>query len=76
LNSRNYVFNGAIDEVRFWDVARTASEISGNMNAEIDGATASLRGYWRLNENSGTVANDQTVNSSHLAISGATWGFE
>lgn len=41
-------FNGRIDEVRIWNVARTQAQIAGNMGAEIP-VQPNLVGYWRLN---------------------------
>jgi hypothetical protein len=48
-------FNGKIDEVRIWNVVRTASEISGNyLNAVTSGT--GLLGRWGLNENCNNTA--------------------
>jgi hypothetical protein len=41
-------FNGAIDEVRLWNVARSLSEIQINRNGEIANSP-NLTGYWKLN---------------------------
>lgn len=61
-------FYGVIDEVRFWTVARTASEISQCYNKEL-GLTSPcnvdpsiLKGYWRLNEGTGSSINDASGN--------------
>lgn len=54
----NYFFNGAMDEVRVWNVARTAEEIQNNMNSPFTEAQAGLVGYWQTNEINGTVAHD------------------
>jgi hypothetical protein len=51
-------FNGAIDEVRMWNTARTASDISDNMNFCFTSAPAGLAGYWQFNENSGSTVYD------------------
>jgi cytoskeletal protein CcmA (bactofilin family) len=42
-------FDGQIDELRIWNVARSQAEINDNMNTEIDPSTQGLVGYWRLN---------------------------
>jgi len=49
-------FNGTIDEVRFWNYARSAAEITAAMNGEIAGTNSALYGYWQLN---GTVVSHQ-----------------
>ena len=35
-------YDGGMDEIRFWNVARTASEIQNNMYSEVDPSTARL----------------------------------
>lgn len=51
-------FDGKIDEVRIWNVARSATEISNNLNATLTGKETGLVGYWNFNE--GTV-NGNTI---------------
>ncbi|HEY7448594.1 MAG TPA: LamG-like jellyroll fold domain-containing protein, partial [Vicinamibacterales bacterium] len=58
LNStgvRNGAFNGVIDEVRIWNVVRTAAEIAQNHTLTITSGVG-LIGRWGLDEGSGTVA--------------------
>lgn len=44
-------FNGIIDEVRVWNVARTQTEIQDNMNTEIDPTTATgLVAYYKFDQ--------------------------
>ena len=50
-------FNGSIDEVRVWNVARTAQEIFDNYNKEIASATG-LIGRWGMNEGTGTATSN------------------
>jgi hypothetical protein len=49
-------FNGVIDEVRIWNVARTQQQIQDNMNLPFTSAQSGLVGYWQLNAGTGTVA--------------------
>lgn len=51
-------FQGGIDEVRIWQVARTQAEIQAAMNTTLTGNEPGLRGYWRLDEGGGTTAED------------------
>lgn len=43
-------FNGRIDEVRIWDVARSQTEIAENVATEFCQPPASLIAYYRLND--------------------------
>jgi hypothetical protein len=60
--SVNYLFNGEIDEVRFWDVAKTQSEIRSLMQNSQSGGAPNLQGYWRFDEASGSTAADSSPN--------------
>lgn len=64
--------NAVIDEVRFWKVARTASQIQQCMGQEIGisgpcAFTSDLIGYWPLNTGSGSV-----IGSSGASGNGGT----
>ncbi|RKU18683.1 hypothetical protein C6503_09100 [Candidatus Poribacteria bacterium] len=43
-------FVGFIDEVRIWNVARTATEIQGDMNTQLTGDEPGLAAYWKFDE--------------------------
>lgn len=52
-------WDGQIDEVRIWNLARTASQIAASYNTELTGNEPGLIGYWRFNEGHGDIsAND------------------
>ena len=53
-----YPFDGVIDEVRIWNVARTAPQIRENMHKTLSCTESGLVGYWQFNEGSGTTAED------------------
>jgi alpha-tubulin suppressor-like RCC1 family protein len=55
-------FNGQIDEVRIWNIARTQSDLLSNKDVELTGNEAGLMGYWQMNEGIGTVVSDKTTN--------------
>jgi hypothetical protein len=69
-------FQGAITEVRLWNVTRTGTEIQSTMNGPLTGNEASLVGYWNMSESS--VVNDPlrqqdlTTNHNDLLIQGTT----
>lgn len=57
--------DGVIDEVRVWDVARTATQLATFMNQTVDPDTPGLVGAWRCDEASGTQAVlDETSNGN------------
>ena len=67
-------FAGALDELRLWNVARTASEIQSAMTTELSGVEPGLVGYWRFNEGVGaTVADDSPSAHTATLFSGAAW---
>jgi Ca2+-binding RTX toxin-like protein len=66
-------FEGEIDEVRIWNVARTEQQIQTNLYNNLTGKETGLVGYWNFNEGKGIVATDLSNNINHGIISGATW---
>ena len=71
-----YAMTGQLAEVRFWGKALAGETISqwhcsGLSDAHPD--WADLRGYWALNEGSGTEALDGSGNGHQAAVEGATW---
>ncbi len=65
FNTSDYFFDGKIDEVRLWGIARTQAQIQATMFTELVGTEAGLRGYWKLNN---SLA-DATSNSNTLTPS-------
>jgi len=53
-------FNGQIDEVRIWNIAKPQSEILAGYNRHISPTSNGLVGYWNFNIASGTTVPDQT----------------
>jgi hypothetical protein len=51
-------FDGGFDELRLWNVARTAEEIQATMTGEVAPSSPGLAAYWRFNEGSGTTVDD------------------
>jgi len=57
-------FNGKIDEVRIWDIARSEEELVNNMNTRLSGNEAGLVAYYPLNEgSSSTTIQDVSLNA-------------
>ncbi|MBY5283043.1 transporter substrate-binding domain-containing protein, partial [Aphanizomenon flos-aquae CCAP 1446/1C] len=56
----NTYFEGAIDEVRIWNVARSAGQIQSLLISELEGNEDGLVGYWNFNGNN----KNKAVNSS------------
>lgn len=73
-NYPGFTFNGFIDEVRVWKVARTASELLEAKNVRLSGTEQGLVGYWRFDEGAGDVAFDATSrgNNGRLGTSVGT----
>lgn len=70
-------FNGRMDEVRIWNVARTEQEIRDNMYKELTNPHLEnyLVAYYRFNEGSGQTSADLSLNSN-TAVLGSTLGVE
>ena len=58
-------FVGTIDEVRLWATERTMAQITSNFGREIAAREPELRGYYRLNEGSGTQVQDSSIYLNH-----------
>ncbi len=52
--------NGVVDEVRLWNVVRSASDLATFKDKRLSGSESGLAGYWRFDEGSGQVATDAT----------------
>src|SRR4029079_6982062 len=67
----NFFLNGQVDDLRLWNVARSASDISGNRNSELTGSETGLAGYWKFNEGTGLTAADATANHNDGKLGGS-----
>lgn len=75
-------FNGGIDEVRIWNVARTPEQIFGSRNCELQGTDTGLVAYYKFNQgfdagdNAGVTTLNATTGSNgtltNFALSSAT----
>ncbi len=67
----NRGFDGLIDEVRVWNIARTEQQISSTMNITLGGeyysaSDSGLVGYWRFNEGSRGTTKDRVNNNTGI----------
>ena len=49
-------YDGGLDEIRLWNVARTASQLQFTMATELSGSEPGLVGYWQFNDGVGISA--------------------
>jgi uncharacterized protein (DUF2141 family) len=67
---------GTYDEIRFWSLARTSSELMSTMNGCIDASAPNLDGYWRVDEMQGGMLIDIAGNLGNLFIGGDDEGID
>jgi hypothetical protein len=58
LGSGGLYFNGQVDEVRIWNVARTDGQITSAWNTTVPANSANLIAYYKMDEGSGTSLTD------------------
>lgn len=76
--SSNYV-DGKMDDVRYWNTVRNATEIGDNYDKELVGNETGLQGYWKLNNslldetsnNNDLTNNNSAVFSTDVPFTGA-----
>src|SRR6185437_5111725 len=56
----NISLSGNVNEVRIWNVNRTAAQISSNLQTIFPSGTSNLVGYWKLNESADETIYDQS----------------
>lgn len=66
-------WDGLIDEIRLWNIARSVTSIQNDKDRTISGSADNLVGYWRLDEGTGTLAFDLTSNKEKANLTGATY---
>ncbi len=67
-------FDGVLDEVRIWNIARTADEIKNSMSVRLTGNEPWLVAYWRFDEGAGTVAHDSSTRGNDATLElGPMW---
>lgn len=66
--SANQRFHGLIDEVRIWNLARSAGQIANTFSAVAAPDAEGLAGYWRFDEGPVGVAFDSTIDARHAVL--------
>lgn len=64
-------FRGMLDEVRIWDHARDASQISQSMRSTLSESAPGLVGYWNFDD---TTRTDIVLDGSQYHNHGLIWG--
>ncbi|SCA62925.1 hypothetical protein SCG7109_AF_00070 [Chlamydiales bacterium SCGC AG-110-M15] len=70
--SKAHSFEGLIDEVRLWNVARSGPFLKISKDTPISEAEEGLVGYWRFDEGDGNKVFDLTDNGNHGTFSSRT----
>ena len=60
-------FQGQLDEIRVWEIARTSQEIQSTMYTTLTGNEKGLVGYWNFDDGS---ASDKTTHNNHGSLVG------
>ena len=69
-----FYFNGQIDEVRIWNIARTGADIYRDMGVTLTGSESNLLAYYRFDEGTGTTATDLAGGDQNGTLaSSPTW---
>ena len=68
----NRAFKGLIDEVRIWNVEKTAQELEAARYLTLTGSEPNLIGYWNFDD-SAAVATDLSPIANHGLIAGGTY---
>jgi len=64
---------GTVDELRIWNVVRTAEQIEAARWGELEESVRGLLGYWPLNEGTGTNTRDYSQGKTGVLEGGAQW---
>ena len=67
----NNCFNGYFDELRVWNVDRSATDLKANFDKSLKGNETGLVGYWKFDEAPGAAsAADSVATAGHTAHAG------
>ena len=74
-NTRSAGFQGRLDEIRVWDIARPLDALVPDMTEYLIGDETGLVGYWRMNEAGGDTLFDLTANHFSAVLENSDWGW-
>ncbi|MEX2311928.1 MAG: LamG-like jellyroll fold domain-containing protein, partial [Rhodospirillales bacterium] len=66
--STNPNYKGMLDDIRIWSDARTAQEISSNMNTLLSGSESNLVAYYTMDSPDGTTLTDKAGNNNPATL--------
>ena len=64
-NGATKYFDGVIDDVRIWNIARSATEIQTDMHNELTGSEQYLVAYYQMYERIGQIVHDLSTNGTN-----------
>ena len=68
-------FDGVLDEVRIWNVARTQAEIQATINSQLTTPQTGMIARWGLDEGSGTVIHSSAGTTINGTITQSNWSW-
>ncbi len=69
-------WNGKIDEVRVWNIARSANQINNNMYVDLSGTEAGLLAYYNMNQGTANGSNTSSLtDKTSNALNGTLTNF-
>lgn len=71
----DFPLHGTLKEMRFFHKARSKEEAEMDMNDLLSENEEDLVGYWPMEENTGGVVYDKSINNNDGVIEGASWEF-
>ena len=67
-NGYGYFLKGALDEVRIWNVARSATQIQTAFAQSVAADSGGLVGYWKFDEAGGQTLLDSSAQAQNLTL--------